>query len=118
MQQTIRIAPIEEALGNPTNPSYIPNLMLDFGSEMNFRERLLNTMFHTVMKICTGWFLPDLTEGKIKEATGIEDDLNLRELTHKASFSLINRAGNGGVMVCKFVDILCDHPFKLSDRAE
>ena len=67
MQQTVRMAPIEEALGNPTNPAYIPNLMLDLGMEMNFWERLLNTLLHTAMKIGTDWFSLDQMEKKIKE---------------------------------------------------
>ena len=61
------MAPIEEALGNPTNPSYIPNLMLDLGSEMNFWERLLNTLLHTAMKILTDWISLDYMETNIKE---------------------------------------------------
>ena len=67
MQQTMRMAPIEEALGNPTNPAYIPNLMLDLGMEMSFWERLLNAMLHTAMKIGTDWFSLDQMEKKIKE---------------------------------------------------
>ena len=63
----MRMAPIEEALGNPTNPSYIPNLMLDLGSEMNFWERLLNTLLHTAMKIVTDWISLDCMEKNIKE---------------------------------------------------
>ena len=63
----MRMAPIEEALGNPTNPSYIPNLMLDLGSEMNFWERLLNTLLHTAMKILTDWISLDYMEKNIKE---------------------------------------------------
>ena len=61
------MAPIEEALGNPTNPAYIPNLMLDLGMEMNFWERLLNTLLHAAMKIGTDWFSLDHMEKKIKE---------------------------------------------------
>ena len=63
----MRMAPIEEALGNPTNPSYIPNLMLDLGTEMNFWDRLLNTFIHTAMKIGTDWFSLDYMERMIKE---------------------------------------------------
>ena len=95
----MRMAPIEEALGNPTNPAYIPNLMLDLGPEMDFRERLLNTLLHTAMKIGTDWFSLDYMEKMVKEATGIEEDLNLRELTLKASFSLTNRDKQGVLFI-------------------
>ena len=103
----MRMAPIEEALGNPTNPAYIPNLMLDLGPEMDFRERLLNTLFHTAMKIGTDWFSLDYMEKMVKEATGIEEDLNLRELTLKASFSLTNRDKQGARLI--YILVFCSY---------
>ena len=68
----MRMPNVEEALGNPTNPSYIPNLMLDLGTEMDFRERLLNTLFHLFMQFMSAVFSMDKMEAMIKEATGIK----------------------------------------------
>jgi hypothetical protein len=34
-----------ESNGNPTNPAFIPELLLPFGQRMTFYERLQNTVF-------------------------------------------------------------------------
>ncbi|GFG36154.1 hypothetical protein Cfor_00736, partial [Coptotermes formosanus] len=34
-----------EAMGNPTNPAFIPDILLPYGSHMTFYERLQNTLF-------------------------------------------------------------------------
>ncbi len=41
----LKWAPLDEALGNPSNPSYIPTeYVLSFGQHMSFKQRLLNTL--------------------------------------------------------------------------
>jgi hypothetical protein len=34
-----------EAMGNPTNPAFMPNIFLPYGNHMTFYERLQNTLF-------------------------------------------------------------------------
>jgi hypothetical protein len=34
-----------EAVGNPTNPAFIPDVLLPYGNHMTFYERLQNTLF-------------------------------------------------------------------------
>ncbi|GFG28375.1 hypothetical protein Cfor_10539, partial [Coptotermes formosanus] len=34
-----------EAMGNPTNPAFVPNNLLPYGNHMTFYERLQNTLF-------------------------------------------------------------------------
>jgi hypothetical protein len=40
----MRMSFVDEALGNPTNPAHIASIMSDFGPEMSFKERVLNSM--------------------------------------------------------------------------
>jgi hypothetical protein len=40
----MRISFVDEALGNPTNPAHMPTMMSNRGSEMSFKERVLNLM--------------------------------------------------------------------------
>ena len=81
----MRMPNVEEALGNPTSPAYIPNLMLDLGTEMDFRERLLNTLFHLFIKLISELFSMDKMESMIKEATGIEGSEECSSLRHDPS---------------------------------
>jgi hypothetical protein len=38
------------AVGNPTNPAFIPNVLLPYGNRMTFYERLQNTIFWLWMR--------------------------------------------------------------------
>lgn len=40
----------DSALGNPHNPSYVPNPLMESGTEMNFRERLLSFLLNGLME--------------------------------------------------------------------
>ena len=35
----------DEAMGNPTNPAFIPEILLPYGNRMTFYERLQSTLF-------------------------------------------------------------------------
>jgi hypothetical protein len=39
-----------EAVGTPTNPAFIPDMMLSYGNHMTFYERLQNTLFWLWMR--------------------------------------------------------------------
>jgi hypothetical protein len=39
-----------DAVGTPTNPAFIPELMLSYGNHMTFYERLQNTLFWLWMR--------------------------------------------------------------------
>jgi hypothetical protein len=44
----------EAAVGIPTNPAFIPELMLSYGNRMTFYERLQNTLFWLWIR-CVKW---------------------------------------------------------------
>ncbi len=45
MSQTgLKWVPLDDALGNPSNPSYIPTQYTNFGQQMSFYQRLINTL--------------------------------------------------------------------------
>jgi len=46
-----------EAMGNPTNPAFIPDALLPYGNRMTFYERLQNTLFWLWMRCVKVWRL-------------------------------------------------------------
>ena len=51
----LRWAPIDVAMGNPTNPAYLPIELLEYGPIMSLKERVINTIarYSTVTTVAT-----------------------------------------------------------------
>lgn len=63
--------------GNPDNPSYIPNIFMDFSAEMSFRERVENTVMQVFTKLYYRYSVtPDAAEISRKHlGLDISDDI-------------------------------------------
>lgn len=73
--------------GNPDNPSYIPNLFMDFSNKMSFRERVENTVMQVFTKLYYKYSVtPDSTEFS-KKHLGVDISENIM---YNASAVLVN----------------------------
>lgn len=69
---------IDLALGNPTNPSYIPLELFDYGPEMSLWERTLNTLgTYGVLAFMKYSTVPRVAE-LAKKALKMDTEPNLR----------------------------------------
>ncbi|XP_069670432.1 UDP-glucosyltransferase 2-like [Periplaneta americana] len=76
-------------IGNPDNTAYIPNSLSSFRDQMNFWERLVNTMYHWGMKIWYHIEVNMLIEETLKKHFG-KDYPSLDELQRSISLMLVN----------------------------
>lgn len=52
------ITHLHEAMGNPTNPSMYPDIMLPFEGKLTFFDRLISFLFENVMKVLISGMMP------------------------------------------------------------
>ena len=56
------------AVGNPVNPSYIPNeILFDYGQEMTFKQRFISTVMTYVLKASTDYYVLPKVEVALQE---------------------------------------------------
>lgn len=80
---------IGDFLGNPDNPSYIPSLFIGSSDEMNFIERVENTLIYIVAKL--GYKLSiDIPANAFARKYISEDLPSLDEYMYNASLLLLN----------------------------
>ncbi|XP_069675716.1 UDP-glucosyltransferase 2-like [Periplaneta americana] len=80
---------IPHRIGNPDNTAYIPNSLMSFRGQMNFWERLVNTVFDWAMKAWYHIEVNILVEETLKMHFG-KDYPSLNELQRSTSLILVN----------------------------
>ncbi|XP_069675715.1 UDP-glucosyltransferase 2-like [Periplaneta americana] len=80
---------VPHRIGNPDNTAYIPNLFLSFRDQMNFWERLVNTVCDWAMKVFYHVEANMLVEETLKKQFG-KDYPSLEELQRNTSLILVN----------------------------
>ncbi|PSN46987.1 hypothetical protein C0J52_17341 [Blattella germanica] len=78
-----------DRMGNPDNPSYIPNYFLSFTDRMTFPERMLNTIFSIGLKWGSYYFSELPTERLARRYLG-EDLPPLNEIAKNTSLIFVN----------------------------
>ncbi|XP_066998493.2 UDP-glycosyltransferase UGT5 [Anabrus simplex] len=77
------------AVGNPDNPSYIPNYFLSYRPQMSFTDRLTNMLFHAFTS-GTEYILGNLRTDKLLREYFGPDMPALLELTRRTSLVFVN----------------------------
>jgi glucuronosyltransferase len=78
-----------DRLGNPDNPSYIPNVFTPFSSQMNFVQRTVNAVT-TVLYKAVYFFMSDSPAQKLVRQYFGQDTPDLAELARNMSLVLVN----------------------------
>ena len=58
---------INWAIGDPFNPAYVPNVVLDFASHMSFKERCINTLVTIAISCTFSLYVRPKTEAMLRE---------------------------------------------------
>ncbi|XP_066990896.2 UDP-glycosyltransferase UGT5 isoform X1 [Anabrus simplex] len=80
---------VNDRLMNPDNPSYIPNYFLSYTSEMNFKQRLINTIYYAITK-WGQYYLSELPIDLLLRQHFGDDIPPVSELKKNTSLVLIN----------------------------
>jgi glucuronosyltransferase len=78
-----------DRLGNPDNPSYIPNLFTSYSDRMNFIERIKNAMTSVLYKVIYRFYSDYPTQQLVHEHFG-QDIPDVAELAMNTSLLLVN----------------------------
>ncbi|KAJ4449073.1 hypothetical protein ANN_00468 [Periplaneta americana] len=79
----------DDGIGNPINPAYIPNIGTPFTQNMNFWDRLVNTLWYVATKFGQYFFSEIRMDKLMKEVFG-PDIPPLSQLRNYASLVLVN----------------------------
>ena len=77
------------AVGDPWNPSFTPNIMLGLTQNMNFKERLLNTLFTTFYLLGRKFYIHPKVESMLAEVFPQDTIPALDELKQSAGLLLL-----------------------------
>lgn len=80
---------LNERLGNPSNPAYIPNNLLVFSDKMSFFERVENTVFGLYQSFLWQILVESTTNPLVKNYFGTNTP-PLSEIAYKTSLVLVN----------------------------
>jgi glucuronosyltransferase len=78
-----------DRLGNPDNPSYIPNLFTPFAGQMNFVERTVNAVTTVLYKVMYHFLSDSPTQKLVHQYVG-QDTPDLADLARNMSLVLVN----------------------------
>ncbi|KAJ9582124.1 hypothetical protein L9F63_003538, partial [Diploptera punctata] len=78
-----------ERIGNPDNPSYIPNLLMPYSDQMTFSQRLINTMTLTLFKLMY-YFNVEIPSNKIIRHHFGEETPDISEIVKNTSLIFVN----------------------------
>lgn len=78
-----------DRLGNPDNPSYIPNLFTSYSDHMNFIERITNALTSVLYKMIYHFFSDSPSQQLVRKHFG-QDVPDLAELATNTSLLLVN----------------------------
>ncbi|XP_071455781.1 UDP-glycosyltransferase UGT5-like [Hetaerina americana] len=83
------LPPINSAVGNVMLPSYFADTMTGYGDRMNFKERVINTLFYLVSLIFYKYYTESLMEYNMRREFG-EDTPSISELEEYVSLAVLN----------------------------
>jgi glucuronosyltransferase len=78
-----------DRMGNPDNPSYIPNLFTSYSDRMNFVERFVNAVTTVLYKVLYHFLSESASQLLARQHFG-EDTPDLAELARNISLVLVN----------------------------
>lgn len=78
-----------DRMGNPDNPSYIPNLFTSYSDQMNFIERIQNALTLVLYRMIYHFFSDSPSQQLVRENFG-QDIPDLAELAVNTSLLLVN----------------------------
>ena len=73
-----RMPVVDLAVGNPTNPSYIPLELFNFGTKMSFWERTVNTLGRFAVVAFMQYTTVPQVAALAKQALKLDTEPNLR----------------------------------------
>lgn len=81
---------VDNMIGNPVFPSYMPAVMLPYGQEMTFYQRLLNTLASKAITWSMEWYLLPKTSQKMKEVFHLDQAPDLVSLSYEVDMLFLN----------------------------
>lgn len=84
----VSVAPLNWAIGDISNPSYIPNAGLGFSNDMTFKERCINTLVTIAMCVAASFYIRPQTEAIIAEHFPGEEIPSLEELSYNIALHI------------------------------
>ncbi|XP_063921673.1 UDP-glycosyltransferase UGT5-like [Zophobas morio] len=75
-------------VGNPSPPSYVPDIFSDYSSQMTFLERLTNSFTHLYTQVCFNWYVYPKHSKLMKKYIPGEYDFD--QVIHNISIVLLN----------------------------
>ena len=79
---------LDDAMGQPHNPSFMPTQLLEYGSEMTFIQRLINLVVTTVFHNMRSYYMVGRFESLLDEHFPGEERPSLLEMERNASAAL------------------------------
>ena len=79
---------LDNAMGQPHNPSFMPLALLEYGNEMTFFERLKNSIVTTIMHNMRNYYMVGRVESLLDKHFPGEDRPSLLELERNAAAAL------------------------------
>ncbi|KAJ4434826.1 hypothetical protein ANN_23397, partial [Periplaneta americana] len=80
---------LNDRIGNPDNPSYIPNFYLPYSNRMSFMQRVINTVVNEITKYAITLYCDHRMDELSRQLFG-EDIPSVAELRKKTSLVLVN----------------------------
>lgn len=80
---------LNDRIGNPDNPSYIPNYFLPYSNRMSFMQRVINTVVSEISKRVITYYCDHRMDELSRQMFG-EDVPSVAEMRKKTSLVLVN----------------------------
>jgi len=78
-----------DRVGGPDNPSYIPTIVTRAAGKMNFKERMINTLYYIYFKLAWKYYSEWPANELLKENFG-PDTPHINEIVYNTSMVFVN----------------------------
>lgn len=78
-----------DRVGGPDNPSYIPTIVTRAAGKMNFKERMINTLYYIYFKIAWKYYSEWPADKLLKENFG-PDTPDINDIVYNTSMVFVN----------------------------